>query len=290
MELIVDAHAHVFAAAARDPRGVNELVPSDRQATLSQYQANASGAGVHKAVLVPLDENDTYVATQLGNHPDRYQAVAIASAAELGLTADDPVQHLQHRRENFPFAAVRSMWLGRPGAPLADSPANRLLAHMEAEGLVLWSYLPPDQAPLLTEVGERYPQLRVVLNHFGFTPADMKVDEHQRPWFNTGMTEQRRAEVRDLARFPQFYLMFSGHYALSHQAYPYPDIHDVGTELVGAFGTDRTLWGSDWPWIDQEPGYQAMLELVDIALSQFSADERAMIRGGTAQRLLGFAS
>ncbi|MGC0272232.1 amidohydrolase family protein [Pseudactinotalea sp. Z1739] len=290
MALIVDAHAHVFAASDQDPRQTNELVPADRYATIEDYRDRLNAAGVDKAVLVPLDEHDAYVAAQLALHPDRFRAIAVASAADLGRTGDDPVDHLRTRRETFPFAGIRTMWLGEPGTPLADSPIRPMLAYMETEGLILWSYLPPDQAPLLTEVGELYPDLRVVLNHMGFTPHDMQVDRHSRPWFATGLTPQRRAEVEALARFDSVHLMFSGHYALSHQPHPYPEVHEAGAALVAAFGPERTLWGSDWPWIDQEPGYPATYEIVNLALPDLSHGERAMIRGGTAQRLFDFSA
>lgn len=285
---VVDAHAHVFSSADRDPRGVSELVPAERAATLEAYREHLDSAGVDHAVLVPLDPADEYVASHLAASSERFRAVAIASPDELGCTGLDPVKQLSRRREHFPFSAVRTMWLGRPGSSLAASPVNPLLAHMEAEGLILWSYLPPDQAPFLAEVGEHYPRLRVVLNHLGFTPYDMRVDGHGRPWFATGLTQQRRDEVLDLARFPSFYLMFSGHYALSHEPYPYPDLHDVAARLVDAFGPQRTMWASDWPWIDAEPGYERTRHLVCRALGHLTEADRSSVLGDTANLLFGF--
>ncbi len=286
---VVDAHAHVFSSADRDPRSTSELVPEERTATLEAYREHLDSAGVDYAVLVPLDPADEYVASHLAANSERFRAVAIASPDELGRTGLNPVEQLRRRREEFPFSAVRTMWLGDPGSSLTASPVNPLLAHMQAVGAILWSYLPPDQAPFLAEVGEHYPRLRVVLNHLGFTPYDMRVDEHGRPWFATGLTAQRRDEVLDLARFPSFNLMFSGHYALSHEPYPYTDLHDVGARLVDAFGPQRTMWASDWPWIEAEPGYDRTRHLVDIALGYLTEADRSFVLGGTASRLFGFA-
>lgn len=284
----IDAHAHVFGPADADPRAVNGLVPRERAAPLSQYRQRLDDAGVDHAVLVALDPADDYVAASLAADPRRFRAVAVAAPEDLGLTAEDPVDHLRSRRETFPFSAVRTTWLAEPGAQLADSPVNPLLAYMEQEGLILWSYLGPDQAPFLDEVGTRFPQLRVVLNHFGFTPADMQVDRAERPWFATGLSEPRQRAVSALARYPMFHLMFSGQYALSHHGYPYPDLHAGAAELTEAFGPERTLWGSDWPWVDAEPGFAAALELVDAMLGHLTRDERADVLGGTADRLFGF--
>jgi predicted TIM-barrel fold metal-dependent hydrolase len=285
---VVDAHAHIFSSADRDPRDVSELVPAERTATLEAYRARLDSTGVDYAVLVPLDAADEYVASQLTADSGRFRAVAIASQDELGRTGLDPVERLQRRRQQFPFSAVRTMWLGDPGAPLSASSVNPLLAHLQDEELILWSYLPPDQAPFLAELGECYPRLRVVLNHLGFTPHDLRVDEHGRPWFATGLTPHRGDEVLRLAQFPSFHLMLSGHYALSHEPYPYPDLHDLTARLVDAFGPERTMWGSDWPWIDAEPGYGPTRRLVDLVLAHLSDDERGAVLGGTASRLFGF--
>lgn len=288
MPPVVDAHAHVFSSADRDHRDVNELVPAGRTAPMDDYVALLDSAGVDHAVLVPLDPNDDYVAASLAAAPDRFRAIAVAGESDVGLGDVDPVDHLRERRSRFPFSAVRTTWLGHPGRPFDESPIHPLLAYLEQEGLILWSYLSPDQAPFLEDVGIRYPELRVVLNHFGFTPEDLEVDRHGRPWFATGLTERRRLEVAQLARFPAFHLMFSGHYALSHQPYPYQDLWTQGLALAETFGPDRTLWGSDWPWIDAEPGYQQTLDLVTDMLGQFGTSGRHAILGGTADRLFGF--
>jgi L-fuconolactonase len=55
-----------------------------------------------------------------------------------------------------------------------------------------------------------------------------------------------------------------------------------------AYGADRLLWASDFPWILQQPGYSAQLALVDQLLPDISPSERAAILGGTARKLLTF--
>ncbi|WP_210505511.1 amidohydrolase [Naasia sp. SYSU D00057] len=289
MPLRIDAHAHVFAPAAESPRGVDDLAPPERAASIADYRARLAAEGIDGAVLVPLDAHDEYVAGVLPELPPTFAAVAVASPAEQGRTDADPVAALVRRRERFPFRALRTMWLGEPGKSLRESPMWPVLQHLEAEGLALWSYLPPDQAGHLDELGTLLPDLAVVLNHLGFAPHDMRVDEHRRPRFPDPLPEAELRRIEALAGHPRFLLMFSGHYALSAEAYPYPDLHAAGRRLVSAFGPERTLWGSDSPWIDDEPGYGATSLIVELALPDLSPAERDAVLGGTAARLLSLS-
>lgn len=283
-QVVVDGHAHVFRPAAVSARGVDALAPADRDAPAGMLLDAMADAGVDRAVLVPLDTADDYVAEVLAGHPGRFAAVAVAGDAELGRVAgQDGVRALLRRREAFPFEAVRTTWLGEPGEPITSSPAFPMLEHLDAEGLILWSYLPPDQQPLLRPLLERLPGLRVVLNHLGFCPQDMRVDDAGRPRFRDPLIPR---DVLDLARFPGVHVMISGQYALSVEDPPYADLFGWTTELGEAFGPARMMWASDFPWVAAKPGYTQTSGLVR-ALPGLSAAERDLVLGGTALSLFG---
>jgi L-fuconolactonase len=258
--VIVDAHVHVFRRAAEDGRDPDALVPADREAPIEQLVALMDAHGVDRAVLVPLDERDEYVASVLG---PRFAAVAVG------------LQDLAERRERFPFDGVRTQ-------RLEDREA---LQWVSDQGLVLWTYLTPDQLPDLLELPRAFPDLRIVLNHLGFFPYDMRVDAHGRPRFENPLPPERVDAVLSLARFETVHVMLSGQYALSAQDAPYRDLDPLIGRLADAYGADRMLWASDHPWIDAVPGYGTILALPESALPDAGPAELAAIRGGTALRL-----
>jgi L-fuconolactonase len=258
--VIVDAHVHVFRRAALDGRAPDDLVPADREAPVEQLVELMGAHGVDRAILVPLDGHDEYVASVLG---DRFAAIAV------GL--DD----LPARRERFAFAGVRTQRLDNPEA----------LQWIADQGLVLWTYLTPDQLPSLLELPRAFPDLRIVLNHLGFFPHDMRVDRHGRPSFENPLPRERVEAVLSLARFETVHVMLSGQYALSTEDAPYRDLDPLIGRLADAYGADRMLWASDHPWIDDVPGYGTILALPELALPGASDAELAAIRGGTATRL-----
>jgi L-fuconolactonase len=284
--MIVDAHAHVFRRADVLPRAVDELAPADREAPVEDLLAVMAAAGVDRAVLVPLATEDAYVAQALRDHPGRFGAVAVADAGTQGRERGvDPVTALERRRDGFPFHALRTQWLGDPGGPLAESPMLPVLRHMADTGLVLWTYLTRDQLPLLEQLPEAVPDLRIVLNHLGFCPHAMRVDRFGRPAFDDPFPPGSLEPVLGLAAHPTTYVMFSGQYALSREEPPYHDLDPVVSRVAYAFGPRRMLYASDYPWTRDVPGYSALLELAGQALPGVSREELAAVHGGTALEL-----
>ena len=282
---IIDAHAHVFRPAAVFPRGVDELAPAARDAPVEELLELMAASGVDATVLVPLDAHDDYVAQVLATYPKTFAAIAIATSAELRADGTRGVESLRARRARFGFHGLRVQWLGEPGHPVTDSPAMPILRYLAEEGLLLWTYLPSDQLPLLPEVVRELPSLRVVLNHLGFCPHDMWVDEYRRPRFDNPFPESTVQQVLRLSEASGVYLMVSGQYALSTQEPPYPDLFLVTRRFAESYGPQRLLWASDYPWTRDVPGYPALLNVVPAALPDLDADGLAWVLGGTTRTL-----
>lgn len=285
----IDAHAHVFRPVNVLPRVVMDLIPPERDAPAEDLLAQMDAAGVGQCLLVPLDEDDTYVAESVARYPQRFLGLAVASDAEKGLTNEYPVVVLRERRERFPFVALRTGWLGPVGEPIEASPMFPVFEYLASEGIVLWSYLGAGQLSLVAELAQRLPTLRIVLNHLGLVAEGMRVDEALRPAFDDALPADVVDVVAGLARFPNIHLMFSGLYALSREEPPYPELRDEVRRLVAAYSPERTLWGSDYPWIRDVPGYTATKDVVQQVLSDFDDSQIARILGGTARSLLPFA-
>jgi predicted TIM-barrel fold metal-dependent hydrolase len=156
---------------------------------------------------------------------------------------------------------------------------------MAADGFVLWHYAPPDQLPLLREAVELLPELTVCLNHLGFCPERMDVDEHGRPKLRTTLPPPTLPAVLELADFPHVYVMLSGLYGWSREPYPYRDLNGVVQALYERFGAGRMFWASDFPWILERPGYGPLLELPTAHLPNATDAELADMLGGTIARI-----
>jgi L-fuconolactonase len=268
---VVDAHAHVFAALSdRFPRDVHpDYFPADAEATGEELLGAMAAAGVDRAVLVPVTHHDQYVADCLRRHPDRFAAV--------GVQGPEPgVESYRRRRDAAGLHGLRLFALD-DAAPLLDELAR--------QGDKLWFYGGREQMRLLEAALERLPELTVVLNHLGFWPTAFHADEHGRPCFDTTYTAENLEAVCGLARFPRVHVLCTGMYAFAAEGPPYDDLRPVAAGLLDAFGPQRLLLGSDFPWIRGEPGYGETLAAVDSLLDGLDDAGRARVRGGNALEL-----
>jgi predicted TIM-barrel fold metal-dependent hydrolase len=278
----IDAHMHLFAPQGdRFRRGVNDLYPPERSALVGEYLETMDSNGIDHSVIVSLDEHDDYTREVVMAFPERFSAVAV-----MDLSHPEPVEDFRSRIATMPLVGYRIWELGVVDAPVTELRYFGLLKEMSERGVAAWFYSSLEQLAVLPRVLEELPNLQVVLNHLGFCQSGIGTDEWGRPRISVDVPPASLQLVRALADFPTVAVHFSGHYAFSNAPYPYMDLAEVSTELFDAFGADRLLWGSDWPWIIEHPGYSAVVGMVEQHLPNLSSEERDMILGGNAARIL----
>jgi predicted TIM-barrel fold metal-dependent hydrolase len=277
--MIVDAHAHVFLSVADDPeRTVDALAPPGREAPLEMLERQMADAGVDGAVLVPLGPEDRYVSRCVASDPARFAGIAVAASDD-----EDPGR-VAERLDVGRFSGLRMF--GLPGE-LADCPSRLgILERLAADEHVLWLYPRVEHLPTADAVAARLPDLRIVLNHTGFTQSGIGRDQHGRPRIDSAVPQPHEAQMLALSRHPNVCVILSGAYGFSHLEYPYPDVAEVVRRVADAFGIERLAWASDFPWIVERPGYRACLELVDHHLPGLSPAERSALLGDNIRRIL----
>jgi L-fuconolactonase len=278
---VVDAHLHVFAARSeRFPRDVHELYPAELEATADELLAKMERAGVDHAVLVPLSHHDEYLNYSLEQFPGRFAAIGLQPPGPID------VEDYRRRRQSVGLQGIRLFALGEPGATRARDLATwPLLAELARTGDKLWFYGAKEQMALLELVLDELPELTAVLNHLGFWPSALGVDEHGRPRFEATYTAEGLEAVRSLARYPRVFVLMSGMYAFSAEPPPYDDLRPVTSGILDAFGPRRVLLATDFPWIVDEPGYAETLAAHDAHLAGLDEADRARIRGENALEL-----
>lgn len=272
---------HLFEAQSPlHPRGVHDLYPPDRRAPVEEYLPFMAQAHIDHSIIVSLDEHDSYVKWLSTHFGDRFSIVGVMDPA-----SSDPLGDYLRRRERIDLLGYRIWSLGDPASEPRDLTYFPLLERMSRDGVAAWFYSAPDQVPLLEGILQELPDLIVILNHLGFTQTGFLADEFGRPRIPTPLPPPTLPQTLRLANFPQVSVHFSGQYAFSHEDYPYRDTAVVSDQLLDAFGARRLLWGSDWPWVKDVPGYPALTELVEALLLGLSQEETALVMGGNAQRI-----
>ena len=283
---VVDAHLHLFKARSEAyPRLVfDEMAPAEREESAEELLEAMGKAGVDHAIVVPLSPHDEYLGELLVDHPGRFAGVGVYDAEEgAGQAA--------RRAEQAGIQGLRFYGFGGEAGSSPESlDVFPTLEAMRDLGMKVWFYGSPDQVRLLDGVMKLLPGLKVVLNHLGFCPdlwMELSIDEHLRPRFDIPLPPDSLELIEQMAADhpDDLYVHVSGQYAFTRTGYPHPDLQEVVDRVYRAFGANRMLNASDWPWIKAEPGYGEVLALVDHYLPDITSEERAAIRGGTAQVL-----
>jgi len=130
----------------------------------------------------------------------------------------------------------------------------------------------PRHAPHFLALAERYPDLRMVLDH-GLKPA-----------ICDGAFDAWARDMRLLADHTQACCKLSGlpteagPDASPERLRPYVD------HLLACFGSHRILWGSDWPVLSASMSYAGWLQTCASLLAGCSDEERGLIFGHNAVR------
>jgi predicted TIM-barrel fold metal-dependent hydrolase len=159
---------------------------------------------------------------------------------------------------------------------LARQDTGYFLARMKEAGLFVQVYATGDVwagalAPL------RQSGVRAVVDHFG------------EPDPERGLDQSGFQAVLALGRDSEAVVKLSASFRSSRQPFPHADVEPFVAAVIQAFGVDRCVWGSDWPFIDttQQVEYGRLLS----GLSRWlpSADDRDRVLRQNPARLCGFA-
>lgn len=130
-----------------------------------------------------------------------------------------------------------------------------------------------------------YPdQLQYVPSLLASFPHQLFVIDHiAKPDIKNKSIAQWKDDIMQVAAYPNVHCKISGmvteagwHQWEPQDFYPYLDA------VVEAFGTNRILFGSDWPVCLVAATYGSMLGIVKEYFSSFSAHEQALFFGGNA--------
>ncbi|WP_416427268.1 amidohydrolase family protein [Pseudomonas sp. App30] len=114
------------------------------------------------------------------------------------------------------------------------------------------------------------------------------IDHSGRPDVTAGLGQPAFQALLSLADKDRTFVKLSGLSKFSRQAYPWADGHPYQLALLEAFGAERCMWGSDWPFLraNERMDIGSLLLLVE----QLFPDEkvREQILWSTPKRVFGF--
>ena len=227
----IDCHNHVFDPARFPYQEGNFYLPAGQElGTPAQFLNVLDAYGVKHALMVEpnsgYDSDNRCLLDTLARGQGRLKGIAVMPAGgSRGQLEELRAQSIVGIAFNpalfgvdyYAGAGRLLEWLGELG----------MFAQIQVQGDQL-----PAMQPLLEGCGAR-----LLFDHCG------------RPEVAAGLGQPGFAALLELGRRGNAWVKLSGHVKFSRQSYPYTDTWPFIRALVDAFGADRCLWGSDWPFL-----------------------------------------
>ncbi|MET0859621.1 MAG: amidohydrolase family protein [Microbacterium sp.] len=279
---VIDAHQHIWSLERADYAWMD---PSDpvlhRDYTIADAEAQLAAAGIAGTVLVQSADNveDSKLMFDAARASDRVLGVVAWIPLDDAMEAE---RLLETWSKEAAFCGVRSLihtredatWL----ASTAVAPTLRLLAD---RGLPLDVVaVDPGHLRAMTEVGERHPELSMVIDHLGHPPVKAADD---------GAWSTLMAEA---AANPRVHAKISGLYPIDGPMGRW-DVEDVAPFVERAleqFGAGRLMYGGDWPIAELAGGYGRVWGALSTLFEKLDPPARSRVCAGTARDFYGLPS
>ncbi|MEV6056651.1 amidohydrolase family protein [Streptomyces sp. NPDC052107] len=272
---LVDAHHHVWDLAVRDQEWITgpELAPLRRTFSLSDLHPLAESSGVGATVMVqtvPVPEETPEMLAQAATDPLVAGVVGWTDLAAPDVT--DALARLRELPGGGRLVGIRHQVQSEPDPRwLVREDVVRGLSAVAEAGLAYDLVILPHQLPAATAAARRLPGLRFVLDHIG------------KPAIAQGALEPWASQLRALAAEPNTFCKLSGLVTEADwRGWTVDDLRPFAETVVGAFGPDRVMYGSDWPVCTLAADYAEVLDAARALTLGLSVDERDDVFGGTA--------
>ncbi|MEO8057914.1 MAG: amidohydrolase family protein [Burkholderiales bacterium] len=259
----IDTHAHAFHRGL--PFVANRRYTPDYDAPMEQYLAQLDANGLSHGVVIPisiLGTNNDYTLECVARSKGRLRGVAVVDPeADIG------------KLDGLARGGIVGIRLNLIGKPVPDFnkgawrelivACNRLKWHVEVYDDA--RRLPESLAPLVAAGAS------VVVDHFG------------KPDPKLGVADPGFKYLLGLGNTRQVWVKLSAPYRSSTET-----AQAAAPLLLRAFGTDRLMWGSDWP----HTGFEGKQHYADLLanLQVWVPDpaQRQVVLAQTAARLYRF--
>ncbi len=270
--MIIDSHVHVWTQQPeRYPWApIGNYVP-DSEASAGQLLKLMDENRVEQAVLVqptPYGWDNRYLLDSLQSTPDRFKAVCLVDPFSPDNGNEMTRLVKQHGASGF-----RVNWNLHPAETWENSPEHAAFWQTAQElSCPVCIQCTPEYFALVGTTSREHPAVRVVIDHLGRINAE------------EGLSAPAFQNLLALAGIPNVSVKISGWYYCSQQEPPFANIYPLAAAIIQAFGAERCMWGSDFPFIQQKWSYASLVETVK-SWDFLTADELDWLLGKTARSL-----
>jgi predicted TIM-barrel fold metal-dependent hydrolase len=283
---VVDAHLHLWDPARLAIGWLEDVPRLNRPIRHDEYAAAARPIGIDRAVIVEAAVDDAAVDEEVRWLHELVAAEGLVAAGVAGWRpAGDTGRTIAwlDRLEGLPeIVGVREVLHPASVGSAAPALASRIEAcvHAGERGLVVDLCARPDQLGSVETLVAAASGTTFVLDHLGRPDAAKALDPD---W---------RMAIARIARHANVHVKISALIECAAGAsWTAAGFRPFVSAVLGEFGCDRAMWGSNWPvCVDGISGLAGWFEATLACLDGQSPEGREAVLGGTARRVYGLSS
>jgi L-fuconolactonase len=269
---VVDSHHHFWEIDRFDYSWMSEGSPLSTDYGPNDLEPLIKGAGVDYTVIVQAVSSPDE-ARWLLEMAEQHEFIA-GVVGWVDLTDPEVGYTLDELQRSKYFKGVRHIWEGEddPGW-IVNSGAIVGLKELVRRNLSFDFLAKPANLPFIPQVMDQIPDLRAVVDHI----AKPLIEDHVvEPWLS---------DMRKVASINGMHCKISGMVTEADlQNWTIDDLRPYVHHVLGMFGADRLMFGSDWPVSTLASEYRTVAEVARGILASLSPAAKADIFGGTATR------
>ncbi len=272
----IDGHQH-FWTTQRDDYGwltpdlealYRDFVPEDLQPLLDQ-------AGIDHTVLVQAAATTDETRYLLGIAEYHSMVAGVVGWVDMD-SPTEAIEALDEFVQHPKFVGIRPMIQDIEDPAWIDRPELKIVLEALVQSNVCFDALVRSvHLPFLLNCLTRHPDLRVVIDH-GAKP-NIAAGEWQ-PWADG---------IAAIANQTSVYCKVSGLITEADSSQTYDDVMPYLDHLLEVFGSERLIWGSDWPVLNLAGDYDGWYAASIERLSQLAVQDQENILGRNAIQFYG---
>lgn len=232
----LDTHVHFWKIADYRPHSgwFGDKIFLERDFLPNDLAPHLKKAGVEQALIVGAAPDAHGHNLWCGALVEKYATVA-------GLVGSYSLEHpnlpawLDDFADKRWFVGVRAHPAALPETWATDSKAAVGIAELKRRGLTLDMLLNHTLLPAVAPLAAKHPDLPIVINHCGLPP------------FKKGDLSVWVKNITGLAALPNVFVKYSSFFLHCYPNCDKSHLKQAADVLFESFGTERLLWGSNWP-------------------------------------------
>lgn len=242
-----------------------DFLPADLEPLLQQQ-------GLDGCVVVQSDQSEAENDFQLGNAGSAEFIKGIVGWVDLRSAAVE--ERLSYYSGFKKIKGFRHVLQGEADRALMLQPAfMRGISQLRQFGFTYDILIFPDQLKYVPELVKAFPDQKFVIDHIA------------KPNVKLQLLDDWKKDISQLAAYENLYCKISGMVTEADWVnWKAGDFKPYLDTIVENFGTNRIMFGSDWPVCLVAASYQQMMEIVTNYFAAFSETEQAKFFGGNATR------